>query len=184
MKKKNVYAPDSYRTGDTQPPAARRWPMVLLMASLIFLVGLFTALSFLNIRIFDDAAPNTLAHAYPSPNHDPMRPDLYGGSVETIDPLGLTGQEISVFSRHYYNLPSGIYITAVSEQTAYLSSVFPGDILISIQYEYVTNHYQLMTLLEALWDAEDACWLTDVVTVEIYRQGRVHQVYIPLGDYL
>lgn len=182
MQKKTFYSQDSYRTGDTQPPSGKRWLTLLLMVAVIFLGGLCTGLSLLNIGLFPETSPTTLTSAFPSNQHiSQQRPDLYGGDIMQYDMLGLTGQEISTFSRHYYNLPSGIYITAVDERTSLYSSVFPGDIMITIQDEYIENHYQAMTLLEALWDGTKNGWTTDAVCVDVYRQGRIHRLYLYLG---
>ena len=62
--------------------------------------------------------------------------------------LGFYGQEVPEIWRVYQDLPTGIYITDVNENSdAAAKGVLPGDILLQVNGQSVVNAQQLHDLL-------------------------------------
>ncbi len=180
MKNRIFPYPDSYRTGDTQPPEKKQWLALLILAALIFVSSIFCILSFFFPHFSASPAPKTLAYAKLTDANTTNNNQLYGVDVAKYDILGISGQVVPSFFRMYYDMPAGIYITAVEEETPPLSPFLPGDILISCHGENITTHYQLTRILQSLWDNDLDCWTEDTIIVEVYRKDRIQQLYISL----
>lgn len=180
MKKKIFLYPDSYQTGDTQPPKKKQWLTLFVLAGLILVSSVLIGFSFLFPQVFASPAPRTLAYAKAAEENGSESGKIYGVDVVKYEALGISGQVVPPFFRMYYDMPTGIYITALDEKNAHLSPLLPGDILISCQGNNVTTHYQLTRILQSLWDAEQSCWTVDTAVVEVYRNDRIHQLYVSL----
>ena len=140
MKNRNFLYPDSYRTGDTQPPKKKQWLTLFFLAGLIFISSVLICFSFLFPQFFASPAPSTLAYAKAADADSGNNGYIYGVDVAKYEALGISGQVVPPFFRMYYDMPTGIYITAVDEANALLSPLLPGDILISCHGENVTTH--------------------------------------------
>ena len=98
------------------------------------------------------------------------------GYVSGRPTLGLEGEAISTFYQLYYRMPAGLYITAVDNSSdAARAGIEPGDILLSIDEERVTDPD---TLKELLYSYE----IGDTVTVIIYRGGRQYSAELTLKE--
>ena len=82
--------------------------------------------------------------------------------------LGLQVRAMSNFYREYWNISYGVEITQTQ-----ISSLLPGDILLSINGQQVITCHQLH---HALMDKE----LGQQVTLEIFRAGRTFTVILPV----
>lgn len=101
---------------------------------------------------------------------------LSQGYVSGRPTLGITGESLPVFYRHYYSLPSGLVITGVERASdAYEKGLQDGDILTTLNGVRVTSMNELSA---AIGDLE----VGDMVTVNIYRSGKNYQVELTLTE--
>lgn len=98
------------------------------------------------------------------------------GYVSGRPTLGLEGETMQRFYQHYYDLPSGLYITKVDRGSdAYNKGIRERDILISVDGERITT---MTVLKQALQDHQ----VGDVVEVIIYRAGNQYQLELTLTE--
>ena len=98
------------------------------------------------------------------------------GYVSGRPTLGLSGEAVSTFYQLYYRMPAGLYITEVAEDSdAHDAGIEPGDILLSIDENRITDPE---TLKQLLYSYE----IGDTVTVIIYRGGRQYSVELTLKE--
>lgn len=185
-KKNNRYPWDEgvYGTGNTMPPKSHGGIVALLLILVIFLCGVVSALSLLNIKLvwalnrqaeeqafipmsFSDTgeqAPSQSGKQEPSGandvslgrNHSSQPPD---------NSLGLEGNSISRFDQSYFRIPAGLFLTYVDENSdAYAQGIEPGDILLSLDGTAITSQNELETILTSHAAG-------DTVEAEIYRNG-------------
>ena len=100
----------TYQTGSTQPPKRRGVLIAILLVLVIFLCGIVSALSLLNIRLFREITSDA-AIAPASVQFSGKTRAAIG--APGLPALGLTGKEISAFEQQCYEIPKGFYITAV-----------------------------------------------------------------------
>lgn len=160
----------SYSTGATQPPKSHRGLIAFLLAAVIFLCGLSTALGVMNIRLFQ--ALNDPALLSVSPESDgttaPARNDLQQA-------LGFEGAEVSDFWNLYQDLPRGVYVTSVSDYSeAARKGVRPGDILIGLEDQPVTGPEELNQLLSRQTPGQR-------VKLVFYRDGALRSLTVQIG---
>ena len=98
------------------------------------------------------------------------------GYVSGRPTLGISGEALSVFYQHYYNLPQGLYISQVDRASdAYGKGVRSGDILVSINDTAITTMNELTA---AVYN----CQVGDRVTAIIYRSGEYYQLELTLSE--
>ena len=145
MNSNDAFSQDTYQTGSTRPPKNHGGLIAFLMVLVIFLCGISPALGLMNIRLLDalkqsetETAPVAFSGAEAEEKDDAVRFSL-----------GFSGQEIPEFWCVYQELPHGIYITDVEEDSdAAKKGVLPGDILLQVNGEEITGTAQLNALLE------------------------------------
>lgn len=164
----------TYQTGSTRPPKSRGGLVAFLLVMVIFLSGISTALGMMNIRLFRQI--NKLSETEPSPvvfsqgSHLENTP----GAVEY--PLGFSGQEVTEFWQSYHDLPSGIYITEVSDTTlATIHGILPGDILVKFQDSPIPDAATFQSFL----DGQKA---GDTVCITVYRNGLEHTMTLTIRE--
>ena len=90
--------------------------------------------------------------------------------------LGISGQTLSDFERHYYRLPAGVYITAVEpESDAEKVGITAGDVLVGIDDTAVESMEQLQ---QAIYNKNAG----DTVQLTIYRSGKQYRLEVTLGQ--
>ena len=98
------------------------------------------------------------------------------GVVEGRVHLGIHGQEIDEFYEHYYDIPRGIFITAIEENSAlYLRGVREGDILLNLAGTPILSFDVLNSLVAELEQGQE-------VTAVIYRDGTQYQLKVTIGE--
>ncbi len=98
------------------------------------------------------------------------------GYVSGRPTLGLEGEMLQIFYQHYYDLPSGLYITRVDRSSdAYDKGIRERDILMSINGSRITT---MNDLKAALLEHQ----VGDTVTVIIYRGGQQYQLELTLTE--
>lgn len=168
--------PEQFQTGRTAPPKSYGGLIAFLLVLVIFLCGIVSLLSLTNIRLFrmihsqnnQDVSLQMRTCATTQPTQEPAAAmtaeygDFHPG-------LGLYGQDISPFYQQYYQLPQGVYISDISQDShCYTQGLRPGDILIRFNGDPITDSDALQLLL-----SKEACGATVCLTV--YREGNEHQ---------
>lgn len=98
------------------------------------------------------------------------------GYVSGRPSLGISGEGISNFYQHFYQLPAGLHITDIeSTSDAALKGLRAGDILMSIDGQQITDEN---TMNQVLYAHEAG----DTLTAIIYRGGRQYQVELTVEE--
>ena len=167
-----------YETGSTQPPKSRVL-IVFLLVLLIFVGGIITALGILNIKLWSAIPPqkeesislrfsreeiSTVNHFGAS---EPTKEEVNAG-------LGVDTETVSAFIRAYYSLPQGVYLPRVPDGSlADIAGILPGDILIAVDGQNITDTDNLDALLQHYKPG-------DTVTLTLYRDGQELSVKLTL----
>ena len=119
----------AYQTGAVQPRRTNNGILALLLVCVIFLGGVVSALSFMNIRLFARIAQ--LENDEPAP----VSFSAHGRTADAVNEhtaqLGIGCCDVSVFWQNYHAIPAGVYVKSVSHNgAAAQSGIRPGDILL------------------------------------------------------
>ena len=161
---------DIYRTGDVHPPKNHRGIVAGLLIAVILLSGVVSILSFMNIKLFQQLQSQKESA---SALHF-IEEDLKSFANFDVDiaALGITGNMLTGFDARYYNLPVGVYITHVTENSpAANQGITPGDILLQMGNVQITTIDILQEQLETYTTGQ-------TVTLVIYRNGDQYPVNI------
>jgi serine protease Do len=125
----------------------------------------------------DEAGVEGLGFAIPSTTVKEIVEQLiHQGYVSGRPTLGITGEGLSSFYQYYYQMPAGLYITALEPGSpAERCGIEPGDLLISIDDHRITDEESYKT---ALYNYA----IGDTVTVIIYRSGKQYSVSLTLHE--
>ncbi len=125
----------------------------------------------------DDAGVEGLGFAIPSTTVKSIVDQLISnGYVAGRPTLGIDCEELSSIYRHYYRLPSGLYIQSVDKNSVSdLAGISIGDVLLSI--DGVTTA-DLDTFHSVLYSHQ----VGDTVTAVIYRAGRQYSLELTLAE--
>ena len=144
-----------YGTGSTQPPKSHRALLALLLVIIIFLGGIATALSILNIRLFQELHRKenalTVAYAVQSQTEaeaDPTLAETYPREKTTVDlqqtPDGDSREgEMSLQEIYETNIPA---VVSISASTGSGSSTGTGVVLSANGY-LLTNYHVIRQAL-------------------------------------
>lgn len=168
---------NEYRTGRTQPQKSHSGLLAVLLICVIFLMGLVSVLSYLNIRLFhyleqvsgQGDTPLSFSQA------DAVLP-----ADSNVDPrlsrvlAGMALQELSAPYQQLYSLPDGLYIAHVAKDShAQRQGIVPGDVLISFAGTPVSQ----LDNLQKLYAAQPA---GSEVALVVYHNGRYCSVTLTL----
>ncbi len=125
----------------------------------------------------DSAGVEGLAFAIPSTTVKEIVDQLISqGYVSGRPSMGITGENVPEAYQRYYRLPSGVYVTAVTENSAaHKAGLAAGDILLSIDETRITSVDDLSSALLS-YNAGDS------VALVIYRSGRQYSVTLTLDQ--
>ena len=174
----------SYGNGSTQPPKSHGGIIAVLLALVILLGGISSALGILNIQLFSmlkaQKDPEGDFHFDAAPSQGstfPIQQDAPTVPAEILDALrvrlGVAGEEVSGFYQHYYRLPAGLLITSVEDPRP--GGLQSGDILMSVNGTYITSMDELNNVLYG-------CEVGDSVEVIIHRAGKQYRVSLTLSE--
>lgn len=150
-----------YRTGDTHPPKSRGGVIAFLLALVIFLSGISTALGLMNIRLFQKLSD--IEATQPSPVAFSHGEDFEVSHNAVSYPLGFAGQAVPDFWQTYHQLPPGIYVVEVTQDDE--QQLLPGDIITQLEGVPLTGEEDLNALLK---DRQPGTGVDAVV----YRRGK------------
>lgn len=129
------------------------------------------------MKIINEAGVEGLGFAIPSVTVKEIVDQLIEkGFVSGRPTMGLSCEELNSTYRHYYRLPDGLYITAVTKESpAANAGISQGDMLLSMDGQATTD---LETLYSLLYSHD----VGDSVTLVIYRGGRQYTVQLTLTE--
>ena len=132
------------------------------------------------LKISDNASSagvEGLGFAIPSATVKEIVDQLIGqGYVSGRPSLGISGESVSNFYQHYYQMPAGLYITYIeSDSDAAANGIVTGDILLAVGETRISSEEDLNN---ALYNLNPG----DSVTVIIYRYGVQYQVDLTLSE--
>ena len=101
---------------------------------------------------------------------------LSDGRVSGRVSIGITVGAVSSAASEYYDLPEGLYISAVAEGSdAEKKGIQSGDMLLAVNGQAVTTTYDVSAV-------KDGLKVGDTVTLTIYRDGKTFDVDVRLVD--
>jgi len=152
---------NEYRTGRTRPQKNRNGLIALLLICVIFLGGIVSVLSLMNIHLFRQLKQVNAGAPVSFSKGDslPADSEALGLTLE-----GMTFQELPVLYQQIYDLPPGLYISKVTAGShADALGIKAGDVLISVGDTPVTQLDSLQSLFD---NAQNQVILT------IHRDGQ------------
>lgn len=158
----------TYQTGPTQPPKHHNGLIAFLIALVILLSGISTALSILNLKLYrrlstSDGSP-PVAFFKSEDTTLPLE-SVHEEVQELQTHLGISGTVIPHVYQRFYKLPNGIYVTRVSNSSeAQEKGIVAGDIITSINGRTISS-----ALLPDLFT--DCPEIGDAVELTLYRAG-------------
>ncbi len=169
----------AFRNGSTQPPRNYGGPVAFLLVAVIFFSGVFCALSLLNIRI-----QNTLSYVPESPavfhpgSGFSLSDDSLSAPAETDvvwSTLGISGNSVPEVYQQYYNLPAGVCISHIEENSpGHLAGLLPGDILLGVNDRSIRSPEDLTLVLSTCPDGR-------TVQLLLYRNEKTIVLPVTLG---
>lgn len=170
----------TYQTGRTQPPKHYRGVLAFLIALVILLSGISTALSIMNLKLYWQL--NTVE---PAPRVSFSRADDVPEPTEAVheevrelqEHLGLSGTVIPAVYQRYYRLPNGIYISKVAPRSeAQEKGLVAGDIITQLDSHPIRDGLQL-----GVWAEKKA--IGDTVELTVFRAGSEFSVTLAWNDF-
>lgn len=141
-----------YGTGRMQPPKDHTGVIAFLLILVIFLSGVVTMLSIMNIRLFHRLARQEREEspiAFAAEPDCTGRWETMGQAVAECPALGFCGDEVTIFYQTYYALPAGIYVeTLISGGPAEQAGIQSGDILTTLNGVPIPTLLDLETALK------------------------------------
>ncbi len=99
------------------------------------------------------------------------------GYVSGRPTLGLSGEAVTRFDQYYFQIPQGLYLNAVDPGSdAYTQGITPGDILVSVDGQPVTDQKMLDTLVNSLE-------IGDSITAVFFIDGEEQTVTLTVTEY-
>ena len=172
---------NTYRTGSTTPPKAHSGLVAILLVLVVFLAGLVSILSLLNIRLFSAFYETQQQENIPLSLEIGEQQDnnLLPGETEPVaasdnKSIGIVGDTVTPVYQKHFQLPKGLFITHVVEHsTADQQGIQEGDVLVSIGNTSLTDESSLKNFLEEHSLGEEC-------TALIYRRDTDQWLYITL----
>ena len=159
----------TWQTGRTQPPKHYRGVLAFLIALVILLSGISTALSIMNLKLYwrlKAEEPTPQVSFSRSAEEIPQATEAVHEEVRELQKhLGISGTVIPDVYQRYYKLPNGIYVSRVADRSeAQEKGMVAGDIIIELD-----GHQIRGGLLLDAWVAGKK--EGDVVDLTVYRAG-------------
>ena len=168
---------NEYRTGRTQPQKSRSGLLAVLLICVIFLMGLVSVLSYMNIRLFHylEQVSGQGGTSLSFSQADAILPadsNVDQRLCRVLD--GMSLQELSAPYQQLYNLPDGLYIAHVAKDShAEQQGIVPGDVLICFAGTPVSR----LDTLQNLYVAQPA---GSEVALVVYHDGRYCSVTLTI----
>ncbi len=159
---------ESYQTGSTQPPKSKGCLVAVLLALVILLGGISTALGLMNIRLFrklQDTNAMAFHAASPSDTAQPLVGDQVPYGIRLT--LGVECETVGPIYQRFYDIPGGVLMVEIEENSqAARCGILQSDILISAGGKPMSSCEEFQALWEALEGGE-----TMELVLYRHRQG-------------
>ena len=100
------------------------------------------------------------------------------GFVSGRPTLGLTGESVTRFDQAYFQIPQGLYLREVTEESdAFAQGITPGDILVSINGQNFTTQKELDSFVNSLN-------IGDTITAVFYVDGKEQSFTLTVTEYV
>ena len=134
--------------------------------------GIFSVLAFVLLIVFGRTGTTTYRLSTES---DLIQLPVIPADVQAVS-IGITVGAVSSAASEYYDLPEGLYISAVAEGSdAEKQGIQSGDMLLAVNGQAVTTTYDVSAV-------KDGLKVGDTVTLTIYRDGKTFDVDVKLVD--
>ena len=158
----------TWQTGRTQPPKHYNGVITFLLALVILLSGISTALSIMNLKLYRtlNTVQQETSVSFSRSSEAQAPTTAVHEEVQVLQThLGISGTVIPKVYQRYYKLPSGIYVSRVAEKSeAQEKGLIAGDIITTFNGQPVREEMVLDSLVETLIDG-------DSVELTIHRSG-------------
>lgn len=166
-----------YGTGKIDPPKSDGGVVALLMIMVIFLSGIISLLSFMNIQLLgqlqqaqqpQETVPMVFSGGSGEALRDELLQDVYGEAASVrISHLSLEGEFVSTFDQHYFTWPAGMLVTLTDpEGRAEAIGLEAGDIITDINGYPITTQAELDLYLT---NTE----VSSLICVTVHRDGQL-----------
>lgn len=176
----------TYQTGASSPRKRQSVLITVLLMAVIFLGGIASALGIMNVRLIHRLIQQENAELYLSADgsvatevednaffHSDRQPDTRLPEEETLERrLGFRVEELNALGCQYWQLTSGVQVTAVTDSDCPLQE---GDILIYLNDEQLTE-------IEQLFRTVDTAARGDQIRFGVLRAGKQLTVELPVED--
>ena len=165
-----------YGTGRTEPPKNNSGIIALMMIIIIFLSGIVSGLSFMNVRLFQqlqevksetDSVPMAFSdkELEESIRENALQEALQEADTVEIPSLGISGNYVTAFDQHYFSWPAGMLITHLEENSSGCRiGLKTGDILIQINEFPLSSQEEVDAFLKNTGNAA-------ALRLLVYRDG-------------
>ena len=165
MKENETWNTTTYQTGNTKPPKNHQGLIAVLLILVIFLGGIVSGLSMMNIRLLKLQSKNTTSPVQFSRSTDAEPAAENHRSALDVPALGLSGQEVTDLCRSYYDWPQGMYVSQVIPNgPADQAGLQFGDIVTNLQGQQITDKAALDQAVSDLFPGQS-------VSVQVFRDG-------------
>lgn len=167
-----------YGTGRMQPPKNHNGVIAVLLILVIFLSGVVTMLSIMNIRLFHrlvrrEREDSSITFVSEAPDHQPAGYEERMQTVAEIPVLGIRGDEVTVFYQSYYDLPAGIYVEVlIPGGPAESAGIRAGDILTTLNGVPISGLSELEAVLMGAGET---------VSITVYRPASKTELEITVS---
>ncbi len=139
---------DCYRTGHTEPPRHQNGLVAILLVLVVFLAGMTSILSVLNIRLFSELYDQKLS------DKPAALANIQNGVASTapekhqaqqgVPGMGIHVDEITAVYQRHFQLPEGLFITHVKRGSdAEKQGLQEGDVLLYLGNTRLNREEQL-----------------------------------------
>lgn len=180
MKKHSNFESEGvYQTSPGTQPKPKRGLVAVLLVLVILFGGLASLMGILNIRLltvlsFLDREGPAVSFSLGEGENEPETRAVAEEACVCVTALGITTETVTEFLQSYYDLPQGVYITAVEEgSAAQAAGCLPGDIILDMNGTPVTDANSVALLMED-------CQPGDQLTLTLYRAGATHSIRLIL----
>ena len=155
-----------YETGSTNPPRNKRGLIAVLLALVILLCGISSAVSWSNIRLLEPLSTDEIAVSFSFPA------TAQYDEIPTFPELGIHVEDMPDIYRRFYRLPEGVYVSEIETGSpAHAAGLMAHDIILSVNSIRVRSTEDLTAALRYLTAKQS-------ITLTFYRDGLRYSITI------
>ena len=170
----------TWQTGRTEPPKRHGGLIAFLLVLVILLSGISTALSIMNLKLYQklNAPTDTSRVTFSRSEQATQATEAVHEEVRVLqEHLGISGTVIPHVYQRYYKLPSGIYVSRVTDRSeAKEKGMVAGDIILRLDGKDVQDGLQLELWAQGIQPG-------DTVELTLYRAGAEVEMTLTWTDF-